>query len=140
MPPKFKHELTTIGWLLYLRDPAADYWEYFYLKFLHRNLTHNWYIIQFGSDLKAKQLWWEICQVLELDRKSQRDLLILAHTGAHGRAHANRILWKLMSDWALQVPYRDLSNLVSHEVNIAHQSLGRPPREHKDLDWWTWQL
>ena len=107
------------------------------MKFLHRNLTHNWYIIQFGVDLQAKQLWWEICQVLELDRKSQRDLLILAHTGAHGRAHASRILWKLMSDWALQVPYKDLSHLVSHEVNMARKNLDRPPRLHPDLNWWA---
>ena len=29
----------------------------------------------FGVDNEAKQLWWEIFQVLELDKKSQLDLL-----------------------------------------------------------------
>ena len=83
----------------------------------------------YGVDLEAMQLWWEVFQVLELDKKSQRDLLILAHGGPVGRSYANKILWKLMSDWALDGTYRDLSNKVSNEVNWARKNFCRPPED-----------
>ena len=92
----------------------------------------------FGVDDEAKQLWWEIFQVLELDKKSQLDLLCLAQSGPVGRTWANKILWDTMANWALQRSYRDLSNKVSNEVNWAKKSFCRPPRGHKDLRWWRW--
>ena len=57
------------------------YWQWYelqYLKFLHKNLTTNWYVLMYGVALEAKQLWWEVFQALELDRMSQRDLLNMA--------------------------------------------------------------
>ena len=60
-------------------------WAHYYLKFLQKNLTTNWYQLQFGVDEEAMQLWWEISQVLELDKKSQLDLLMLAQSGPVGR-------------------------------------------------------
>ena len=136
-PPQYR--LTTLGWLKHLQDPGAPYFEDYYLKFLHKNLTENWYLIMSGVDQRSKDLWWEIFQVLELDRKSQLDLLILAQSGPVGRSYANKILWDLMSHWALQTPYRDLSNKCSSEVNWARKNMDRPPRGHKDLQWWTWR-
>ena len=40
----------------------------------------------YGVDLEAMQLWWEVFQVLELDKKSQLGLLILAQSGPVGNA------------------------------------------------------
>ena len=92
----------------------------------------------FGVDKKAMQLWWEVFQVLELDKKSQLDLLMLAQGGPVGRSYANKILWDIMSNWALQRTYRDLSNKVTNEVNWARRNMDRPPRGYKDLEWWRW--
>ena len=121
-----------------MEDPTWPYWEHFYLKFLHKNLTFFWQDLMFGVDLHAITLWWEIFQVLELDKKSQFDLLHLAQSGPVGRAYANKILWDLMSNWGLQRAYRDLSNKVSNEVNWARKNMDRPPKGHRDLRWWTW--
>ena len=136
VPPAEK--LTTLGWLKHLNDPCFYFWEHYYLKFLQKNLTTNWEQLQFGVDSEAMQLWWEIFQVLELDKKSQLDLLSLAQSGPVGRAYANKILWDVMANWGLQREYRDLSNKVSNEVNWARKNFCRPPRGHPDLRWWTW--
>ena len=55
-----------------------------------------------------------------------------------GRSYANKILWDLMSNWALQRTYQDLSNKVSNEVNWARKNMDRPPRRRQDLAWWRW--
>ena len=39
---------------------------------------------------------------LELDRKAQADLLLLAHPGLAGCCEANEILWELLTMWALK--------------------------------------
>ena len=84
------------------------------------------------------RLWWEIMQVLELDKKAQLDLIVLAQSGPVGRCHANKIMWDLMANWALVRTYQDLSNKVSNEVNWARKNFDRPPKGHQDLSWWTW--
>ena len=91
-----------------------------------------------GVDEHAVRLWWEILQVLEIDKKAQLDLLILAQSGPVGRAHANKTLWDLMSNWALNPTYQDLSNKVTNDVGWSRRNMDRPPRGHKDLQWWTW--
>ena len=107
-------------------------------KFLHKCFTTDWALLQFGADREALEEWWLILKVLELDRKAQLDLMCLACSGVPGRAWANRILWYLMSDWALEVQYLDLSRKVSNEVGWARRSFDRPPAGHKDLTWWRW--
>ena len=136
VPPQ--HRLTTLGWLKHNNAPGWTYWEHYYLKFLHKSLTTNWRLIMYGADARAERLWWEIFQVLELDRKSQLDLLMLAQSGQVGRAYANKILWDLLSDWALEGEYRDLSNKVSSDVGWARRNFDRPPRTSWDLEWWAW--
>ena len=61
------------------------FFEYHYPNFLHKCLTADWKIIQFGWNLEAKQLWWKIFQVLELDKKARFDLVLLAQSGGVGR-------------------------------------------------------
>ena len=136
VPPE--HKLTTLGWLKHMGDPTWQWWEHYYLLFLQKNLTYNWKDLMYGVDQHATKLWWEIFQVLELDKKSQLDLLSLAQSGPVGRAYANEILWALMANWGLQREYRDLSNKVSNDVNRARKKFCRPPAGHQDLQWWTW--
>ena len=130
--------LTTLGWLKYLEDPSFAHFEWHYLKFLEKCLTTNWHTIQFGVDAKATNLWYLIFKVLELDQKAQLDLMLLAHSGHIGRGYANKIMWDLMSKWALADTYEDLSHKVSNEVGLARRSFERPPAGHRDLQWWTW--
>ena len=82
----------------------------------------------YGVDLQAMHLWWEVFQVLELYKKSQLDLLIMAQYASVGRSYANKILWDIMSNWALDGTYRDLINKVSNEVNWARKNMDRPPQ------------
>ena len=55
-----------------------------------------------------------------------------------GRAHANKILWDVLTGPALDPAYYDLSNLITHMVYQARKMFDRPPREHWDLDYWWW--
>ena len=78
-------------------------------------------------------------KVLELDQKSKLDLMLLAQSGHIGRGHANKIMWDLMSNWALDDMYEDLSNKVSNQVGLARKQFDRPPAWHPDAQWWTWK-
>ena len=96
-------------------------------------------MIQFDVDREAMDLWYLIFRVLELDRKAQLDLMLLAQSGHIGRGHANKIMWDLMSKWALDVTYEDLSHKVTNAVGWARKEFDRPPRGHKDAAKWTWK-
>ena len=86
-------------------------------------------------------MWIEILRTLELDKKAQVDLFLLAQQGHAGRTEANEILWGLLSDHALRTPYRDLSNNCSNRVGQARQYLDRPGWGHPSWhgrDPWAW--
>ncbi len=129
---------TTLGLLKVHGDPAFPLLEFLYLKLIHRWLTLDWYQIQSGIDEYALAIWHEILQVLELDIKARRDLLLLAHSGIVGRTKANELLWNLLSIWALDNMYLDLSHKVSSEVNIARKSFDMPPVDNWEFEWWQW--
>ena len=74
----------------------------------------------------------EISQTLELDRKAQVDLFLLAHSGEAGRSEANEILWELLSIGALTPDHKDLSNKTNSLVGKARRYLDRPPHWHPD--------
>lgn len=122
----------------YLEDEHFAYWEYQYLKFIKMRLTTDWYILQSGVDEVALMKWLNIMRFLELDKKARLDLLLLAQSGIVGRTQANKLLWNLLSNWALDPTYEDLSHKVSSEVGWARRTFDRPPRGHKDLGWWRW--
>ena len=124
--------------LKYLGDPTFKYWEWQYLRSIHKYLTKHWQLLQCGTGPMAVAMWRDCLMTLELDRKAQRDLFLLIHSGIVGRTKANRILWDLLTGPALEPPYQDLSSLVTHLVYGARKSFDRPPREHEDLRWWTW--
>ena len=130
--------LTTIGWLKHLKDPGFGYFEWQFRKQIHSFLTEKWYLLHSGRSQDALDLWLRAMKVMELDCKSMRDLFLLLQTGLVGRAHANRILWKILSGPAIDGQYRDLNNKVTHEIYNARRLFDRPPREHADLRTWTW--
>ena len=130
--------MTTLGWLKHLEDPAFPYWEWQYLQQIHRFLTDKWWILQSGVDKQALDEWLRVMRVLELDPKARRDLFLLLQAGVVGRAHANKLLWHLLTGPAVDPDYVDLSNLVTHLVYRARRTFDRPPRQHGDLGWWSW--
>ena len=131
--------LRLLGILRYHEDPHFSFFEHQFLLWVRQKLTRDWKDIQCGHDLRAKNLWIEIFQHLELDDKAIRDLLLLAHLGTAGRAEANEVLWNLLSVWALKREYKDLSHKVTNLVGEARQSLERPPAGHRDRGTWRWQ-
>jgi hypothetical protein len=135
-PPRKK--LTTLGWMKHQGDPSAPFFEWHHLKCIHWYLTERWWILQSGSDREALGEWRLVMQLLELDLKAHRDLILLAQSGLVGRTCANMILWKLLTGAALDGSCEDLSHLVTHEVSTARRSFDRPPRGPQDMSWWTW--
>ena len=131
--------MTTLGWLKHLRDPKWEFFEWQYLNVIHKFLTDRWWILQSGSDDEALQQWILVMKILELDNKAKRDLFLLAQSGIVGRGHANKILWRLLTNEALDPAYQDLSRLVTNFVYAARRDFDRPPREHADLRWWGWR-
>ena len=122
----------------HLEHPNFEWFETQHLRFLHKTLTEDWWRIQGGAGIESLELWLQIFRVLELDRKSQRDLLLLAQSGLVGRTMANKTLWELCSHWALDPTYEDLSHKCTSLVGWARRTFDRPPRGHEDLEWWTW--
>ena len=131
--------LTTLGWFKWLNHWNFAYYENVYLQFIKQCLTVNWALIQGGVGPEALELWYLIFLTLELDRKAQVDLMILAHSGEAGRSEANELLWTLLSIWALRPEYEDLSHKCSSLVSRARRWLDRPPRDHQDRQWWRWE-
>ena len=122
----------------HMQDPNAPYFEWHYLHLIHSFLTEHWWVLQSASDEKALLLLKQVLKVLELDQKAKRDLFLLLQSGPVGRCHGNKILWKVLSGPALDPVYRDLSNLMTSEVYKTRRVFDRPPRGHKDLEWWWW--
>ena len=132
---------TTLGALQADNHPHFKYFEFRYLLWIRRILTTHWATVQGGFDGQARLLWLEIFRTLELDRKAQADIFLLAHQGVCGRSEANEIIWDLLTDSALSKQYRDLSNQCSYKVGQARRYLDRPPAT--DLSWhqpdpWRW--
>ena len=139
-PVHMTEDLTTLGWMKLVRHIYFHWYEYQYLRFLHTCLTRDWWIIQGGVDAEALAKWHQIFEVLELDRKARRDFMLLVHSGLPGRAEANEIMWSLLSYWALQPQYRNLSSKTSQLILRARKRVDRPPRAHSDRHGWTWSF
>ena len=131
-------KLRTIGILKKYEHPDFTFYEYRYLVWVRDVLTIEWPFIQGGCDNKALDCWMTIFWVLELDRKAQLDLMLLAHQGEVGRCEANEVLWQLLSIWALKPNYEDLSNKCTSMVYEARRHIDRPPKNHFDSWGWSW--
>jgi hypothetical protein len=130
--------LTTLGLLKHGGDPLTAFFEWHFLKIVYEYLTAGWGCLQGGRGPGARNKWIECMVHLELDMKAQRDLLLLAQSGRVGRTHANHILWKTLQASVHDRSYEDLSRMVTHLVYTARRTFDRPPRDHADMNRWTW--
>ena len=133
-------QIRTIGILKKNNDPAWIFYEWQFLKQVKRILMWEWLFMQKGTDEAALAMWIYAMRILEIDRKAQRELMLLAHSGLVGRTKANRILHQCLYEKGLDARYEDLSPYVSSAVAWARKSMDRPPRMHRQL-WepdWSW--
>ena len=129
---------TVLGVLKLTGHRNFEYYEWRFLKWAHQTLTQDWHLVQGGSGGRSRYKWLEIMQTLELDRKAQVDLFLLAHQGPAGRSEANEILWDMLPNMALTPEYKDLSSKTSAMVGTARRYLDMPPWRHGDRPYWTW--
>ena len=129
---------TTLGILLHLQRPEAQWYEWKYLQTIHWILTKRWWIVQGGVDQLALDEWMAIMNLLELDKKARRDLFLLAQSGRVGRVYANKLMWEILTTMAIEPPYLDMSHKVTTRVKAMRHLFDRPPRDHRDLAWWDW--
>ena len=131
----------TIGVLKRADDPNLAYWLWLYKCALKRILVWHWRDMQQYSDPETSLKWVHAMQLMELDRKAQRDLILLAYSGHKGRTLANKLMFQLLSYKALSDPdYENLSNWVSAEIKTLRRSMDRPPWFHRDMfNTWTWE-
>ncbi len=132
-------DMTTLGWLKHSKGPQFPWFEWHYLHFIKKCLTTDWKQIQGGSGDETMQIIIEIFNVLELNTKARMDFTLLMHTGPVGRTLANKLMWTLLSDWALDDRYLDLSSNVSWECYKARRTFERPEWRGEDLRRWTWE-
>ena len=131
--------LTSLGYLKHISHESFPYYEWMHLAWIKTCLTLDWPRLQQGTSKEAMEMWMFIFWRLELDRKAQLDMLLLAQLSEAGRTEANEILWSLLSIWALKPDYEDLSSKVSNLVKYARRNLDRPPSWHDDRAWWRWR-
>ncbi len=100
-------------------------------------LTEEWPSHLAVSSQSHLEQWHFIFEWLELDRKAVLDMFLLCHSGLVSRSEANRILWELLSKWALKDTYLDLSRKVWCLVWEARRGFERPPWANIDCSWWV---
>ncbi len=131
-----RDDLTTLGMLRAIGHPYFEYYEMRHLQFVNACLTRDWPSLQAGTSPEALVQWHFVFEWLELDRKAVMDMLLLCHSGLVGRSEANRVLWELLSIWALKEEYVDISRKTSTLVWEARRHFERPPQADRDCNWW----
>ena len=129
----------SLGYLKQWNSPAFHYFEWHYLKNIEDLLANKWHLLQGGYSQNCVNLWYQICRLLELDQKVTRELWILLHGGAVGRALANECLWSLLTKEALETSYLNLSNRLSVKIKDARRRMDRPLANHIDRVNWGWE-
>ena len=116
-----------------LKDPAA------YETLLARKralckkaLAVDWYLLQGDLTEEGSKLYYKVLRILDLDEFSMRGFFLLLHSGMVGRAAANKLLWDVLSMWALDDPQEDLSNMVTREVNVGRRVFDIPCEEYME--------
>lgn len=131
--------LTALGHLVTLGHPAAEYMEYRRLKGIHALLTTRWPLIQGGYNAEALEAWSDAMDLMDIDAAACEDLALLASQGVAGRTQANEIVWKGLSNLALEPGHRDFSRKISNLVTLARRLIDRPPTWHEDARSWSWE-
>lgn len=129
----------SLGILRRIGHEGFEYLEWQYKKQLQDLATRLWPLVQGGTGEEALELWKDIWCLLELDADSWMDLMLLTHQGPVGRSEANKILWDLLTRYAVTSEFKNLSRKASSLMSASRRAIDRPPDNHRDLDMWTWR-
>ena len=88
--------------------------------------------------MDGSRLWYKVLRMLDLDEKSMRGFFMLLHSGSVGRAAANKLLWNILSTWALDDPQKDISHMVTKEVGVARRVFDLPREDLMETTGWSW--
>ena len=131
--------LRSIGVLIEKEHEFAAYFELEFLHLMKQYATDMWPSVSGGDDQDSLDLTKKLYVALELDEKAIMDLMLLAQSGEVGRAEYNYLVWKLITEIAIEPPYKDLSHKVSQMALIARGHFDRPPAQNWGLRAeWGW--
>ena len=123
-------------------EAQSEYAEYYELEFLHlmrEYATDLWPSLSGGHNEDCEGMTKRLYLALEIDEKGIMDLMLLAQSGEVGRAEYNYIMWRLITDVALNTPYMDLNKKISQMVLNARKHFERPPTKNwEDRHGWGW--
>ena len=132
------HPKTSLGMLKDIGHPSYPYLEWKFRAEILEYTTNLWPVIQGCTDSEALELWKDIASLLELDDMTWRHLMALVHQGCAGRAAANKILWDLLTHYAL-LGHLELSHKTQKLIGEARRVIDRPPEWHRDGEHWTFE-
>ncbi len=131
--------LRSLGVICELQSEYAEYYELEFLHLMRDYATDLWPSLSGGHDADCLDMTRRLYVALELDEKAIMDLMLLAQSGEVGRAEYNHVMWKLITEVAIEPPYRDLNRKVSQMVLNARTHFDRPPaQEWGERKAWGW--
>ncbi len=135
----WEQDLHSLGVLKVLDYEHIEFLEWRYLERLQDFATRKWPIIQGGPPAETLEVLKDIWMHLELDADCWMEALMLLHQGPVGRAELSKVLFKVLTEYAITSEYRNLSCNVSSLLGTSRRYLDRPPDGHKDLKFWSLQ-
>ena len=130
--------LNSLGMLQQIGHPSYKYLEWKQRSEILNFATNYWPIVQGCSDVDALEYWKDIANLLELDTMTWRHLILLVHQGVAGRACANKLLWDLLTRYAI-MSHKDLNHKAMKKIGEFRRLIDRPPGKHRDAEHWTFE-
>ena len=130
--------LNSLGMLEKIGHPCYKYLEWKQRCEILQFTTNYWPIVQGCSDEEAIEYWKDIANLLEFDKVTWRHLILLAHQGIAGRACANKILWDLLTRFAI-MSHHDINHKAMSTITSIRRLIDRPPANHPDAKHWTFE-
>ena len=111
------------------------------LVLIKRALEEDWWRLQSGNDEWTSEYWYQLMLMMDLDRKSMKELFLLSQSGLVGRCAANRILWVLLTQEGTSEDQHDSSHMVTNMVRGARKTFDQPPQDRRTggkIKGWVW--
>ena len=130
--------MTSLGMLKKINHPSYKYLEWKFRAEVLDFTTNFWPIVQGCSDDEALEYWKDIANLLELDEMTWRHLILMVHQGVTGRAAANKLIWDLLTQYAI-MEHVDLNHKAMSLITDCRKLIDRPPSWHDDAQHWTFE-
>ena len=128
--------LNSLGMLKKIGHPSYKYLEWKQRSEILVFTTNYWPIVQGSSDEEALEFWKDIGDLLELDKVTWYHLILLVHQGVAGRACANKLIWNLLTQYAI-MSHCDLNKKAMSMIAQLRKLIDRPPAWSPYAKHWT---